>query len=458
MTREGGREREPGQVPHSGDEHIDHETLLSRYGEAMLRIGQLESRLQEMSDELRLKQRQEVTYAPSQYQYTQGLPYLEQKIVELQRAIDGTVESKETVADTVGETTEQTKESQEMRQLRIQISNLSGQLAITDEQLAKMQGDKSRRHHRGAGSTEGGNRSRKRSRSHRSFWKRIQRIETYQGLLNRYRYVGYAAVIAISLVSAVIIAQTVTQSPQAPTGNERILSDRAQGASVISDIKVQSTVPWNSTSVIVSNTDIIEVVASGLVAYKSDGSSSPDGETPHGVWQNASDNTNRGPWMAPLLPGQSLIAKIGSSGEPFYVGRHSVVRPGEAGELFLALNEESSGGRGDNAGSWNVEVRVTGCCAGNPERIPIELKAAPSENGRAINLSWKRPQGDLLGYKVFRGGPGVLGTEVGEIGRDVTEFVMPSSSGGTICAFVRPFDAGGLRIASEQQCVGLSDG
>ena len=70
-------------------ENVDRETLVGRYGEAMLRIGQLESQLQELTDELRLRERQaSAGYATTQFQYTQGLPYLEQKIAELQKAID----------------------------------------------------------------------------------------------------------------------------------------------------------------------------------------------------------------------------------------------------------------------------------------------------------------------------------------------------------------------------------
>jgi hypothetical protein len=48
---------------------------------------------------------------------------------------------------------------------------------------------------------------------------------------------------------------------------------------LISGIRVDSAIPWNSTGVIVSKTDVLEVTASGLVTYSSQGSSSPDGST-----------------------------------------------------------------------------------------------------------------------------------------------------------------------------------
>jgi hypothetical protein len=461
VTIEGGREKPSDQPAKSSDdvmaENVDRETLVGRYGEAMLRIGQLESQLQELTDELRLRERQaSAGYATTQFQYTQGLPYLEQKIAELQKAIDSASASgSETTEDDGKKATGRTEpeESEEMRQLRIQINSLSGQLAVTDQQLTKIQGGRTHRRHRGPSESEGGGHSRRRSRGQKSVWQRLRKAETYKTLIAKYRYVLYAAVIVVTLISAGVIYQSLTAKPVAPTSGGQTVS---QGGSLISGIRVDSTVPWNSTGVIVSNSDVLEMTASGVVTYEPGRSSSPDGDTLDGVWQNGNDNASVAPWMAPSLPGQSLIAKIGTSGEPFYVGRYALVRPNEAGELFLGVNEKSSGGRGDNAGSWTVEVGVKGCCASGPERMPISLEMTASGDDGVINLSWEKLGGDVLGYNVYRALPGVLGVEIARLGLYVTEFVLPGpSQGGKVCAFIRPYDASGLRVASEQKCVDM---
>jgi hypothetical protein len=103
---------------------------------------------------------------------------------------------------------------------------------------------------------------------------------------------------------------------------------------------------WQSTSVQVKPEQIIHINAKGRWLYTPDEYHGPEG---HARYPSPSF------YPIPNVPGGVLIGKIGMQGQPFVVGKSTVVWATEPGTLYLRINDDRLG---DNDGWVDVEIEV----------------------------------------------------------------------------------------------------
>ncbi len=144
--------------PHSSadgslQDDLARDALLRQYGQAMLKIGQLEAQVEQLTSQLQARARQEIySYGPAPVQDPQGLRDLVEKVEALQKVIVHSPDraSGSTPSDTasLGAQTEgagRRRYEEERRQMRLQMNSLANQLAQTEEELEEVRGSRSRR-------------------------------------------------------------------------------------------------------------------------------------------------------------------------------------------------------------------------------------------------------------------------------------------------------------------------
>jgi hypothetical protein len=122
----------------AGDnKHPDYDELVRLYGEAMIRVGELEAKVAELTNQLGT---QEDAQAPrgrgTSVSTSSELQALADKIDTLGRRM---TESGESGPDP------SSQPSEEFSQLRLQITSMANQLAVAQDELAKLRGSRRRR-------------------------------------------------------------------------------------------------------------------------------------------------------------------------------------------------------------------------------------------------------------------------------------------------------------------------
>ncbi|HLA79216.1 MAG TPA: hypothetical protein VJU18_16690 [Vicinamibacteria bacterium] len=121
------------------------------------------------------------------------------------------------------------------------------------------------------------------------------------------------------------------------TGRPRGMRERS--------VSVSASEPWTDTGIEVRSGQRIYFSASGRVTWGQDRRDGPEGE------RGSPRNPGR---PIPNRPGAALIAKVGSSGDPFFVGSdESAIRIRSSGRLFLGINDDFLQ---DNSGNFRVIV------------------------------------------------------------------------------------------------------
>ena len=115
----------------------DYDTLLRLYGEAMLRTGQLEGQVANLTDQLRIL---EDVPAPGGLgeptPASEELRGLSDKIDSLRRKMTDPSETSPKPSDSPGD---------EISQHRLQITSMANQLAVAKDELATLRGSRKRR-------------------------------------------------------------------------------------------------------------------------------------------------------------------------------------------------------------------------------------------------------------------------------------------------------------------------
>jgi len=137
--------------------------------------------------------------------------------------------------------------------------------------------------------------------------------------------------------------------------------------------RVPADVPWYPTGIWLHTGEIVRIRASGRVTV---GSSNPayNSETPAG--NSLPNNLSAAVFLAPSLTPWSLIAKIGSSGDPLEIGVHRELTITTSGELYLSLNDHMFFG---NSGHWTVIIDVP-VSAGTAQRKAHQRTSALSRS------------------------------------------------------------------------------
>jgi serine/threonine protein kinase len=118
-------------------------------------------------------------------------------------------------------------------------------------------------------------------------------------------------------------------------------------------IAVFADMVWQDTSVYLTAGDALGITASGTVRINGTLAVGPNGEqscVPSRNYPNASP-----PYLAPVLPCFSLIARIGNA-SPFEVGTSTIVVT-TSGYLYLSVNDNEFAA---NAGSWTADIKIGG--------------------------------------------------------------------------------------------------
>ncbi len=135
-----------------------YNALLKQYGEAMIRIGQLELQLDHLTRQTPVSAGQpSAARARVAVEESSDIQALNARIESLQALITSIPQQNNaTPAPTSAET-------EELRQMRLQMNNLSSQLQQTEQQLSSVQGGTHTRH------------TRRRGEHNRPLWKKVAR-------------------------------------------------------------------------------------------------------------------------------------------------------------------------------------------------------------------------------------------------------------------------------------------
>jgi hypothetical protein len=141
-----------------------------------------------------------------------------------------------------------------------------------------------------------------------------------------------------------------TQEVQQPRMTADLTGLAGSGARTV---MVAANRPWTATGMILNQGDEVTIAATGIITTNLNGATaSPAGTGP----DCSAAGQVRVPFVAPRLPCQSLLGRVGRSGEVFEVGRSTRLKSPATGELFLGVNDNWFP---DNSGSWNATVAVT---------------------------------------------------------------------------------------------------
>ena len=149
----------------------DYSLLLSRYGDIMLKIGQLEAQVGYLTKQIDVMGKNEsLLPGPKRVQEPQGLSELTLKVEALERAA---ADPHQAGGDDGSEgsdagTSEDDRRDDEFRQMRLKITSLANQLAQAQDQLQEVLGHRGR-HRRQDVEGEGASRHRRQT----PLWKKI---------------------------------------------------------------------------------------------------------------------------------------------------------------------------------------------------------------------------------------------------------------------------------------------
>src|SRR5262249_25154041 len=131
---------------------------------------------------------------------------------------------------------------------------------------------------------------------------------------------------------------------------------------------VPATKQWTQTTNVVQRGDHLQISASGEWSTGPAAASGPTG--PAGYAGRTSRSA-----LLPTAPLGALIGKIGPNGQPFLIGARYDGQAGEAGPLFLTINDDLQG-YGDNQGRMSVSVRTSAGAAGEQASAPAPRPGA----------------------------------------------------------------------------------
>jgi hypothetical protein len=111
-------------------------------------------------------------------------------------------------------------------------------------------------------------------------------------------------------------------------------------------IRIYAYRDWQSTSVSVYEGDLISIQAKGTWLYTPDECHGPEGHRRY-----------RAPRFYPMpgVPGGALIGRIGPDGELFYVGRSTLWRATNNGQIYLRIDDDILS---DNEGFVEIQITV----------------------------------------------------------------------------------------------------
>ncbi len=151
--------------------------------------------------------------------------------------------------------------------------------------------------------------------------------------------------VAAGLWCGALAGCQAVDTPIPVTGSAKDLPPLVYGREI--DIEIEAVKEWQSAGVAVEAGDAYRLVASGQWSV--------------GAFCGLSDADGNG--VSPLCEadmlgigarGSSLIGRIGRTGRPFPVGSNRILKPAEAGELFLRSYDWLPA---DNTGSMRVRIR-----------------------------------------------------------------------------------------------------
>ncbi len=206
------------------------------------------------------------------------------------------------------------------------------------------------------------------------------------------------------LVPVALAIGACASAPESPA------PDATDGAA---RFRVDSTIPWNPTGLVVDARERIEIFAAGeirSVQHGPFGWNGSDYVDPRGtyVWYQGESEAG-----APLAAGAfgpapacALIGRIGDDGQPFLVGEHAVIEAPAAGELQLGCNDVDLS---DNSGAFDVAVVLGGdapdTAAPVDERAILDAPSAPrvAEDSHVLVIFVDGLRPDVLREMAFHG-------------------------------------------------------
>ncbi|MBM3933874.1 MAG: hypothetical protein FJ319_06160 [SAR202 cluster bacterium] len=135
-----------------------YNALLKQYGEAMIRIGQLESRVEQLRRQTGAGAGPSATPSRGPSGESPEVAALNAKIESLQATMAAMNQPRPSAPAQAAP-----GESEELRQMRLQMNNLANHLQMTEQQLASAAGGSHTRHHR------------RRGEHNRPMWKKFAR-------------------------------------------------------------------------------------------------------------------------------------------------------------------------------------------------------------------------------------------------------------------------------------------
>jgi len=156
------------------------------------------------------------------------------------------------------------------------------------------------------------------------------------------------AIAGIGMVGGVAIAATA-------------MGGGSASATTTTPITVPATVAWTNTGISVTSGQLLTITATGSACWGGGHCTGPygkafaksiGGSTTCGQGQYAAASSAN-PFVAPGLSCDALIARIGSTGIPFYIGAQYTVNAPATGALYLGMNDNFFA---DNSGSWSASV------------------------------------------------------------------------------------------------------
>ncbi len=128
---------------------------------------------------------------------------------------------------------------------------------------------------------------------------------------------------------------------------------------------VSATQQWTPTNITLNKGDSVTIYCDGIAS--TDGASDVNGAYWFGPDGNGRDVSNQAHPM-PSAPGQSVIGKIGDSGQPFFIGKHVSFVLDTTGTLILGYNDNQLF---DNYGYYVAFINIK---SGSPTKVGVNNK------------------------------------------------------------------------------------
>ncbi|MBN1977472.1 MAG: hypothetical protein JW918_08725 [Anaerolineae bacterium] len=111
-------------------------------------------------------------------------------------------------------------------------------------------------------------------------------------------------------------------------------------------IRIYAYRDWQGTGVSVYEGDLVSIRAQGTWLYTPDEYHGPEGHRRYSAPQF---------YPVPGIPGGALIGRIGTDGQPSYVGRGTRWRATENGQIYLRIDDDILS---DNEGFVEIQITV----------------------------------------------------------------------------------------------------